>query len=293
MLHIVAVAAALLLQALAAHAQEPPPGPRVGDRYEIHLRSVSAQSASDGSSGDSHSSSIYLERVIAVRDDGVELEFDLPADASAEERARTWQFPVRVLRPAQGPLQLLNAPELEARVNAWLAAAGWTREACGRWIFTWNAFRIECDPQSVIETLATFELRPSALRDGASYSEAGARGPGVLRREAQGSGGAAFVVALEVDPEAARRERAEADAVVREIMGENQTFRAAFEERSAARSAERISGTIRIRFETDAAERVTRRTKVTELVIEGPGQRRETRTTTETVERRLVSGPAR
>ncbi|HKR25700.1 MAG TPA: hypothetical protein VJS15_10600, partial [Allosphingosinicella sp.] len=93
--------------------------------------------------------------------------------------------------------------------------------------------------------------------------------------------------------EAARRERAEADAVVREIMGENQTFRAAFEERSAARSAERISGTIRIRFETDAAERVTRRTKVTELVIEGPGQRRETRTTTETVERRLVSGPAR
>lgn len=288
MLRLVALVTALLLKPLAVHAQEPQPGSRVGEIYEIRSLRVSSQNSGDGSSGDSHDLDVLVERVIAVGDTGVELEFDLPQDATAEDRARVWQFPVRVLRPLQGPLQLLNGPELHARVDRWLAAAGWTREACGRWIFTWNAFKIECEPQSVIQSLAAVDLRPGDLRDGAPYQEAGSRGPGVLRREARGSDGATFVVELEIDPETVRRERAQADTVVMEIMGDSPALRST----RLARSAERISGTIRITFETDAAGQVRRRTKVTELTIEDPGGGRETQTVTETVERRLVSPPA-
>lgn len=286
MLRLVAVMTALLLQTAAAFAQEPGSGSRVGEVYEIQRESMSSESSSGGSSGDSRSHNVIVERVIAVRDTGVELEFDLPQDATAEDRARVWQFPVRVLQPPSGPLELLNGPELEARVARWLEAAGWTREACGRWIFTWNAFRIECDPQSVIEMLAAFDLRAGDLRDGAPYQQAGSRGPAVLRREARGSDGAVFIVEMELDPEAVRGERAQTDVILAEITArESLSLDAALR----ARAAERISGTIRITFETDATGRVRRRTKVRELEIEGSNRGRETQTVTETVERRLLS----
>lgn len=289
MLRLTAIATALLVQGLAVHAQAPPPGPHAGEVYEIRSERVSSESSSGGSSGSSEDLDTFVERVIAVGDAGVELEFDLPQDATAEDRARTWQFPVRVLRPPGGPLQLLNGAELEARVDRWLALGGMTRETCGRWIFTWNAFRIDCDPQSVIETLASFDLRPGDLRDGAPYQEPGSRGPAVLRQETSGSDGATFVVELTVDPEAVRRERAQADVILAEISRrEIPTLEAALR----ARASERISGTIRIRFETDAAGRVTRRTKVTELAIEGSDRGRETRTVTQTLERRLVPPPS-
>jgi hypothetical protein len=284
MLRLAAVAIALLPQAFAAHAQQAPPEPRVGDVTEIRIESRSSQSSGDGSSGSSEDRDLLVERVIAVRDGGVELEFDLPRDASAEDRRASWQFPVRVFRPGGGPLRLLNGPELAARVEAWLRAAEWPREMCGRWIFTWNAFRIECDPQSVIETLAAIDLSPGELRDGAPYRDAGARGEAALRREAGGSNGAAFVAEMEVDPDAVRRERARSNAVVLEISGDSPELRAAMQ----ARSAERISGTITTRFETDAAGRVTRRTKVRQLAIERPDGTRETETVTQIVERRLL-----
>jgi hypothetical protein len=282
MVRLLAGVTALLLQALAARAQAPEPGPRAGETSEIRWESVSSFRSSDGSEGESHSGDMLVERVTWVRDAGVELEFDLRADTSAEDRARSWQFPARVLRPPGGPLQLLNGPEMEGRVDRWLAAGGWTRENCGRWIFTWDAFQIECDPQSVLQTIAAIDLDAAELRDGAPYREPWGRGPAILRREASGPDGAAFAVEMEVDPEAALRERARMDAAAREMVGDSPEFRAIFR----ARSAERISGTIRIRFETDAAGRARRRTKVIVLEIEGANGQRETRTTTETVERR-------
>lgn len=287
MLRLLAVTAALLVQAIAARAQEPQRESRVGEVYEIRREIVSSESSSEGSSASSHDLDVLVERVIAVRDAGGELEFDLPQEATARDRAATWQFPVRVLQPPGGPLQLLNGAELAARVDRWLAAANWPRTVCGHWIFTWNAFRIECDPEAVLQTLASFDLRPGDLRDGAPYEEAGSRGPAVMRQEPRGSDGAAFVVEMEVDPEAVRRGRAQTDVVVAEISGESLTLDAALQ----AHASERISGTIRIRFETDAAGRAARRTKVTELAIEGSNRGRETRTVTETLERRLVSRP--
>ena len=78
---------------------------------------------------------------------------------------------------------------------------------------------------------------------------------------------------------------AESDVVVGEIMDKPVSLDAALRERAR----EIVSGTISVTFETDPAGNVRRRTKVTKLDIKGPDGRSETRTVTETLERRLIS----
>jgi len=280
-----AAIAALLLPSACAEA--PKSAPKVGEEYEISQAYENSEQASDGASGSSRGRNTFLERVVGAREGGLELEFDLSRDATAQDRARTWQFPVRVFKPSTGPLQLLNRPELEARLEGWLKAAGWTRAVCGRWIFTWNAFLIDCDPQSVVRMLEALDMRPANLRDGAPYEIAGARRPGTLTRSPAGpDGGETFAVAMEVDPEAVRRARAESDVAVGEIMRQPVTLEAALR----ARADESVSGTISVTFVTDARGNVRRRTKVTKVETKAPNGRSESRTATETVERRPVLG---
>lgn len=290
MSRLLAILAALILPPLAARAETPPDPVRPGQLYEIRREANSSWSSSEqlGSTGSSHDADTIIERVIAVRDAGVELEYDLPDGTSAEDRARDWKLPVRVLRPSHGPLQLLNAPELESRLERWLRAAGMTREACGHWIFTWNAFQIDCDPQAVIQMLEPFYAWPDALREGASWQQEGSRAPVALRLERPGPGRETFVARMEIDPEAARRERARSDVVVAEIMRRDLTPDAALR----AHSADQISGTITTTFEVDAGRNLRRRTTVTELAVRGADGQTEHRTVTETVERRLVRAEA-
>ncbi|HEV2747120.1 MAG TPA: hypothetical protein VGW34_07460 [Allosphingosinicella sp.] len=282
-----AVVAALLVPTLNARTEPLKPVPKVGEEYEISKSYETSRQTSGGASGSSHGRETILERVIGVREAGLELEYDLPKGATAEARAREWQFPVRVFRPSGGAMQLLNRRELEARLEGWLKAAGWPRTVCGSWIFTWNAFRIECDPQSVIETIEAFDLRSIDLREGASYLDLDARRPGTLVRKAAGPNGSTFAAVMEVDPNAIRRARAQADVVVGEIMREPVTLDTAFRERAK----ENIRGTISITFDTDAAGNVRRRTRVTKLEIERPDGESETARAREKVERRLVSAP--
>jgi hypothetical protein len=279
------IVAALLIPAFVAGAGASPPAPQVGDTYEITMKRESAQKGSDGSSGSSRDKDTIIERVIGVRPDGLELAYDLPKAVSAGARASNWQFPARVFKPYRGPAQLLNGPELEARVDVWLEAGKMTRAACGHWIFTWNAFRIECDPQSVIKTVESFDLTFVDLRDGAPYQETGARAPGTLTRKTAGADGAIFAVELPVDPDAVHRSRAESDVVIGEMMSAPVTLDAALREREKAT----VSGTISVTFETNSAGSVRRRTKVTKLDTKGPGGRSETETITEILERRLIS----
>jgi hypothetical protein len=182
-------------------------------------------------------------------------------------------------------LQLLNRPDLQGRATAWLKAAGLTDAACGHWYFTWSAFRIDCDPQSVIETIEAFDPGPDDLSDGAPYKDSKALAPAPGKRTATSPDGAVFVVEMAVDPDAVRSDQAHTDVVVGEIMRKPVTLEAALR----ARSAEDIFGTITITFETDPAGHVRRRTKVTKLNIKGPDGRSETQTVTETLEQRLVS----
>jgi hypothetical protein len=279
------MAAALLLSCTIARAEPLSAVPQVGDTYEITLIKDSVQQGGNKSSGSSHDQATIIERVIGLRADGVELQYDLPNTTTADERARSWQFPARIFKPSAGPGQVLNGPELETRVNAWLEAAGLPRTACGQWYFTWNAFRIECDPESVLKTVQAFDLRSADVREGAAYQESDAHGSGTLARKAGRPESATFTVEMPVDPEAFRRARAESDVVVGQILKKPVSLEAALSQRAT----EIISGTISIAFETDSVGTVLRRTKVTKLDIKGPNGLSETQTVTETLERRLIS----
>lgn len=277
---LIAMAAAMLLPAVAC-AQ-----PQAGDEYEITRVSDSTDQSSDGSSGSAHDKDTVVERVIAVRENGLELEYDFPASANAQERASNWQFPVRVLKPLRHPMLLRNRAELESRVEAWLEAGGMPRTACGRWYFSWNAFRIECNPESVIRTIAAYDLRPDDLRDGAPYKDPMGRTAAPLRRlPAESAAETIFAAEMPIDPDMVIRQRAETDIVVAEISGKTLTLEAALRERSK----EQVSGTIAITFYADKMGNVRRRKRVIKQETKRPDGQTETRTVVETLERRPVS----
>lgn len=258
-------------------------GDRVGDIYHIQMRSVS-ETAGDGSSSSSRSSWALEERVVALRDDGVELEFDLPGDATQEDRVRNWQFPARVLSSSDGHLQLLNSSELETRLRSWLQLGGFTEAHCGRWIFTWNAFKIECDPQSVLATISPVNLRLN-VREGASYGEPAARGRVPLRAGERSANGVTLIAEMEIEPDFVRRERAESDVVVAEIVGEPITLESALQ----GWQRRQVSGTITTTISIEAAGSVSGLTRVTQITIVDENGSEERQTSTTSVERRLRS----
>lgn len=283
MLRFLALAVTVLICAESARAQ-PVFQDHVGDAYELRLTSTTETSTDDGSSGSSRSGGLLVERVAAVRDDGLELEFDLPPGTTAEDRAREWQWPARMLKSPDGSLHLLNAPDMKARIDAWLVTGGMSREACGHWIFTWDAFKIECDPVSVIDTLAAFDLRYGDLRDGALYAERGGLGPVALQMENADPEGSAFIAETPIDPDFVRRERAESDVAVAEIMGEPRTL----DEALQARTADQVTGEITTTFTTDASGRIVRRTTVVTLTTTNAEGVAERSTSTRTVERKQI-----
>lgn len=288
MTRIMTAGALSLLMATAGLAHASSPNPMTGETYEIIKSYVTSEQTSDGSSGSSSGHDRFLERVIAVRDTGIELEYDLGRDATTEDRARNWQLPARMFKPAHGPMQLLNADELETRLEGWLKAGGWDRSVCGRWIFTWNAFHIDCDPQSIVKTIDEIDLRSPDLREGAAYQDASALAPGIIVRKAASAKRIIFTTLLQVDPVAVHRARAEADVATGEILQKPVTLEAAL----AERAKEQVSGTISVSFETDVTGIIWKRTKVTRLELKRPDGTSESRTATETVERHKMSTPA-
>lgn len=285
---LAAVAAMVLSPPAAATcAESRSAGLHPGDTFEVRLDREMSMDDNNGSTGSSTDRDVIVERVISVRDGGVELEFDLPRSATAQERAQSWEFPARVFAPAHGAMRLLNAAELKTRVDAWLKAAELPQTACGHWTFTWNAFRIECDPQSVVEMLRAIDLNAVDPQDGAPYSDPHARGPVSMRRREGGPGGPSFVAEMDVDPDAVRREKAQSDVVVSELMRQPKTLETALQERAKYG----VSGTISVTFDTGPAGEVRRRTTVTRVETRRPDGRIETETVTQTVDRRLVSRP--
>ncbi|GAA5004494.1 hypothetical protein FNZ56_07050 [Pseudoluteimonas lycopersici] len=282
---LVGTFSALPLLANNACSDPMQPMPKVGDEHEIIKSYETSEQSSEGSTGSSRGRDAILERVIGMRDGGFELEYDLPKSATTDDRSRNWQFPARVFRSKNGAMQLVNDRELEARADGWLKAAGLTHDACGRWIFTWDAFRIECDPQSVLKTLEAFDLSSAVIREGASYQDIEAKSAGTLTRKATGPNGSTYTVVMEIDPDAVRRARADSDVVVGEITQKPVTL----DEALLKRANEIVTGTITVTFDTDLTGNVRSRTKVTKVETKNPDGRSESRTSTETVERRLVS----
>lgn len=285
---LLAVGVVLTSQGMTAAAQTAPESDRVGTVYEISRDVESAQTDSNRSTGSSTDRDTVVERVLEVRADGLELEYDFPRDTTAEDRASSWQFPLRVFKPFSGPPQLLNRPELEGRIEGWLKKGGLTRAACGHWVFTWNAFKIECDPQSALETVTAYDLRVSDLREGGIYTDPLASAPTTLRKVSGGTSGATFSGIMSVDPEHVRRGQAESDVVIAEITRKPLTL----DDAIRARSSDKISGTISISFEVDPSGFVRQRSKVTKLETTGSNGVVKNRTVTEVVKRRIVSGEA-
>lgn len=269
MIRFAAVLAIAFLAASAVRAQDATPTDRVGDTYELSLRSNRQSTASNGSSGASNSGGALVERVTAIRPDGLELEFDLPADATPQDRARDWQWPVRVLWRSDAGMELLNTAELEQRITAWLTAMNIPREACGQWGFSWTAYKIECDPYSVLDTIKVYDLRTPL--DGAGIGAASANG-------------ASIIVETPVDEAEVLRDLAEMDAIVSRISGDAPEAAAA----RAGRAVVQASGTRTVTRESDAEGRPVRQVERVQLETVTASAVTETRTTTQTVTRRLI-----
>jgi len=95
------------------------------------------------------------------------LEYDLPDDSTEQDRSKVWELPARIKMMLDGSITLLNVKELEQRNANWLKKANWTKEICGQWIFTWNAFKIECEPQAALEVIENYDLRSQTIEEDA------------------------------------------------------------------------------------------------------------------------------
>lgn len=190
-----------------------------------------------------------------------------------------------MLKPAGGPLKLLNTDELESRLEKWLEAAKWTREICGRTIFTWNAFTIDCDPQSIIEVIESYDIGRGNLEDGAVYRDPLAATSVLLKRTDSGRGGATFTAEMPIDAEKIRDGRARSDVAVAQVFNRDLTL----EDARKAHAGDVITGTVTVRFETDASGEVMRRIREINQQIQSLGGKTETLSTTEKTIRKAIS----
>ncbi len=82
---------------------------RVDDAYEITLKHTNKTSGGS-SRGSSSSGGALVERVLALRDGGMKVEFDLPKGTPADQKKREWQFPARIsMTPAKLTVKTQNS----------------------------------------------------------------------------------------------------------------------------------------------------------------------------------------
>jgi hypothetical protein len=217
----------------------------------------------DSETGNSHGHSTLIENVIASRDGGIELVYD---EVDPTNR-RQWQFPIRVFKPANGAFVLLNAAELEARVDPWLAKATWTREICTQWMEIVNGY---C-------------LWSNTLRADAPFQMEGMAGAVPLKLERNDEAGSVYVVTGSLDPDLLRLDKAKAAVIVAGFSGEVITQEQALESLAKVE----ISGTITVRFVVTPSGLVTKRIDQTEVRTTEKGEV-EVRTATTTLERRRL-----
>ncbi|MXO58739.1 hypothetical protein GRI89_04185 [Altererythrobacter salegens] len=249
-----------------------------GDTWLITIE-TKTESKSESGSGSSFDRDTLIEKVLATTDQGVELEYDLPESASDSDRSVSWQFPARILHSNDGELKLLNEAELEARVERFLEFAGYTREACGHWIFTWNAFQIECDPQSVLELIAPFDLRPGEV-----FSDPNIQRPVALTTQVDNDGTSRLSASAVIDGNRIRESSAQTDVVVAEISGKELSL----DQARQVHAKDVVSGTLEVSFELDATGNVIGRVKAATITVTEPDSPSETRSMVETTVRKRV-----
>lgn len=250
---------------------------RVGDAFEIVNNSdVEYRSTGGGMNGEQHDHATLMIRVLSADADGVVFEMDHPIGTSEADRQREWSLPARIFRPTDGPSRLLNTDELIARLDTWLARANLTREQCGHWGFTWTAYKIECDPETV---LALFDAWfPATPVVGTIYQHPlAARPVPFVECEPQ-----KLCAVLPIDPDRVRAQRVETDSIVRQMFAAYRNLPA------TNHAADAISGTITVRFEIGADGREWLRSEEINIDTTKPDGRVETSITHRTLRRRLI-----
>ena len=279
------IAAVGILAQASISGASPAGGARPGEGFTISVDREMSGHTNRGSSSSSTDQDSYIEQIVAVRPDGLELNFDL-APESEEDRADTWQLPTRVLRPGHGRIQLLNRAELEGRRDRWLKRGKMDSAACGHWIFTWNTFKIECDPESALDLIRHIDLDAADIREGALYHDPAALAPMPLRRTANGLTGAIFSARLEIDPEKVRREAANGDVVVAGLSNRKLTP----EDALKAHAGDKISGSITVTFDVDSGGKPWRKESITKVETIKPDGQISDNTVDETIQRKPSPG---
>lgn len=259
---------------------------QVGETYEIRWSKSTETVRDNGSKGSSQNRYILLESVLEVSPTELVLEYDMPAGTSDIDRRRAWQFPARVRLTPDNKMTLLNPDDLRDRNSAWLAWANYSQSDCGQWLFTWVAQVIECDPNSVIDVLKTYNIRRTNLEVGALYASPIGREPVALFRDPFDGDLKMLVATLELDTENVRQERAKFNLILAQMTGEEGPT---LEEELQTLQKEKISGTLKVIYALDSRGDVIRRVQVTQMNIVDVDGITEASKSTEIVERKRLN----
>jgi hypothetical protein len=256
--------------------------PAAAQDYVLELDYETATRSDDeGSRSSSSGRQAIAEKVIAATAEGVELEYALPLDPEEILGNERWMFPARIRVAPDGSKTILNSEDLLARNAAWLAEADWTRDVCSRWLFTWTAVQIRCDPEAAIEAVDTYGMQPGPIGEGQPFALEGALGPVVLARSGEHDGRIVLTGTGPVDPAFIREREARSALVVAEISRETLTP----EEAAARAAAITATGTLVVTFEIDGSGLVWRREDLSEITVTGSRYSDGTRRSRQTVTR--------
>ncbi len=249
------------------------------EQYEI-ISSYSTESERPRGSSSSSGSDEFREEVRAGADGCRTRTFDVVDDPEHKRPLEVWRMPV-VLRECPGfPQVIANCEEMEARRDAFLAAAKIPHESCGRYYFTWNVFKIECDPDTILETVANIDLGSIRLEDGAVFTLPDTSTSVTLAAvPVAPAGQRIFKGRTTIDPEVLREGAIKTIMVVAEVRGKAVTR----EEAMAQIVAHQFSGEAEVTLvEEPAAGRITAtvHTAVREVDVEGGVETRQGETVT-------------
>ncbi len=243
-------AAALLWCAAATPAQ----AADGAEQYEIRIR-YQTTSEGEGSSGSSSGGNLYREDVYPAEGECRTRRFDVVDDPERKRPLGVWEMPVEVRDCAGQARVIANREAMVARRDAYLAAAKIPRESCGRYYFSWNVFKIECDPDAILETVAGIDLGSIRLEDGAVFTLPDTDTSVTLTVVPDAPAGQRiFKGRRTIDPEMLREGAIETIMVVAEVRGKVVTR----EEAMAQIAAHQFSGEAEVTLvEEPAAGRIT------------------------------------
>jgi len=222
--------------------------------FEIIIR-YETRSEGNRMTGSSSGGYHYREEVYARTGDCRLRRFDVVDDPEHSRPLALWKMPVLLRECAGQPAEIANREAMVARRDAFLSAAELPPEACGRHYFTWDVFKIECDPEAVIDTVERIDLSSLALQDGAHFLVRDTETRLTLTQAESGPDGRrTFTGRGTIDPEVLREQKASAIMVIAEVSGEEISL-----EQAMARIAEhRFAGEVSVKLmEEPAEDRIT------------------------------------